>query len=119
VAQAGEPRAGVGVLNRTTIGSIARADASSRGGFQALQWTFSLDRPPYWWCNALNPSFLHEGFQMRFLGLLLLTLLISPIPVDFQGRVVSTADGDGDTVLCGREAVKVLLTTEPRAACAE
>jgi hypothetical protein len=56
---------------------------------------------------------------MRFLGLLLLTLLISPIPVDFQGRVVSTADGDGDTVLCGREAVKVLLTTEPRAACAE
>jgi endonuclease YncB( thermonuclease family) len=46
---------------------------------------------------------------MRLLGLLLFTSLIFPLPDDFQGKVVSIADGDTLTVLRGREQVKVRL----------
>jgi micrococcal nuclease len=46
---------------------------------------------------------------MRLLGLLLFTSLIFPLPDDFQGKVVSIADGDTATVLRGREQVKVRL----------
>ena len=46
---------------------------------------------------------------MRLLGLLLFTSLIFPLPDDFQGKVVSIADGDTVTVLRGREQVKVRL----------
>jgi endonuclease YncB( thermonuclease family) len=74
-----------------------------------MPWTFSLEFLPCWWCKTLTPSFLHEGFPMRLLGLLLFTSLIFPLPDDFQGKVVSIADGDTVTVLRGREQVKVRL----------
>jgi endonuclease YncB( thermonuclease family) len=74
-----------------------------------MPWTFSLEFLPCWWCKTLTTSFLHEGFPLRLPGVLLFTLLIFPLPDDFQGKVVSIADGDTVTVLRGREQVKVRL----------
>jgi hypothetical protein len=74
-----------------------------------MPWKFFLEFPPYWWCDTRNGSFLHEGFPMRFPGLLLFTSLIFPLTDDFQGKVVRIADGDTVTVLRGREQVKVRL----------
>jgi hypothetical protein len=45
---------------------------------------------------------------MRLPGLLLFTSLIFPLPDDFQGKVVSIADGDTVTVLRGREQVNTV-----------
>ncbi|MFZ4081800.1 MAG: thermonuclease family protein [Pirellula sp.] len=46
---------------------------------------------------------------MRFLTVLLASLIAFPSADDFQGKVVGIADGDTVTVLRGKEQVKVRL----------